>query len=121
MRSSGAGSQGELGDQYAALGDLRGKLGLGARVDDVDSGAEHGDGRARAAESAAMRRGVDAEREARDDRQAGIAQRARETFGVSAALSGAIAAADYGDCRPLEQIDAAMGVEQRRRIGDFEQ
>ena len=74
-----------------------------------------------AGQAAAMRGGVDAEREAGDDGQARLAQRAGERLGVALALRGGVAAADDGERGALQQLDAAARVEQRRRIGDLEQ
>ena len=59
-----------LGQQPARGGDLGVERRMTIGIDDVDAAAEHRERRAPCAQSAAVRRGVDPERAARDDRQA---------------------------------------------------
>src|SRR6185369_18046892 len=61
------------------------------------------------------------QREARDDREPRVAQRAREAFGVALALRARVAASDDGERRARGELDAPRSVEQRGWIGDFEQ
>ena len=51
----------------------------------------------------------------------GFAQRTGESLGVGGSLLRGVAAADDGERGALQQLCAAARVEQRRRIGDFEQ
>ena len=98
-----------------------GKRRVCLRIGIVDAGAEHRDGRALGREPAAVRRGVDALRQAGDDGQAGGAEAARELLRVACALGGCVAAADHGQRGPVEQFGAAVAVEQGRRVGDLQQ
>ena len=68
----------ELRDQRALPLDVAPQTRRSARIVDVEPAAEHGDGRAAGvAQRGAMRRGVDAAREARHDGEAGARQRVR--------------------------------------------
>ena len=58
----------------------------------VHAGAEHGERRALALQSASVRLAVDAEREAAHDREARVAERAREGVGVLQTLRGGVSA-----------------------------
>ena len=91
------------------------------RIDAVGAGADHGDRRAATGEGAAMRGGVDAQRQSADDGQAGAGQDGGEGFGGGFALLGGIAAADDRQRRPVEQFEAALDESQYRRIGGIEQ
>ena len=51
----------------------------------------------------------------------GVAQRLREGLGVRHALRGRVAAADDRERRLVQQLDAALHVEERRRVGDLQQ
>ena len=53
--------------------------------------------------------------------QLGFAQRTRKLFGVGDALSRAVAAADNGDSKLVEQGAIAFNIEQGRRVGDLQQ
>ena len=64
---------------------------------------------------------VDAERQPGDDHQPGPAQVAGEGAGVLQPLRGRVAAADDRDRVGGEQLDPALDVEQRRRVGGLEQ
>ena len=72
-------------------------------------------------QAAAMRRGVDAERETGNDGQAGFAQRACERLGICAALCVALRLPTMARRGTRQQLDAATSVEQRRWIRDLEQ
>jgi hypothetical protein len=52
-------AEGEFRNQQAALRDFAGKSGVALRINHIDTGAQHRDGRARPLQAAAMRRGVD--------------------------------------------------------------
>jgi hypothetical protein len=98
-----------------------GELGIARGIDDIDTGAEHRDRRAAARKPAAVRGGVDTERQARDDCEACIAERARELLGVARALCGRVPAADDGECGLCEQAQPPVRVQHRRRIGDLKE
>src|SRR5205814_8457549 len=76
------GAEREFADEKPALRDRRHELGVALGIDNVDAGAEHSDGGGGACQTAAMRRGVDADREPRHDAQSGVAQRLGEALGV---------------------------------------
>src|SRR6185312_7925533 len=118
-RRRGAGR--ELRKQQPAARDLGCECRVALRIGYVDARTEDGDGAARACKSAAVGGGIDAERKAGDDREARVAQRAREALGVALALGARVTASDDSERRARGKLDATRGVEQRRRIGDFEQ
>jgi len=68
-----------------------------------------------------MRGAVDPCRQAGDHRQPGLAQMLGKGMGVDLALRRRVAAADDRNHRRLQEFDPALGVQQQRRIGGFEQ
>ncbi len=88
------------------------------RIDTIGSGADDGDAAARSLERAAMRGGVDAEREPAHDREPGIRQRVRERARVGRALRRCVAAADDGECGLAQELAPPHAIEDGRRIGD---
>src|SRR5690606_38783324 len=104
---------------YPLFGDLFHQLGVLARIGDVDA---RGDDRERgrgSGQSALVRRGVDATRQAGDHQKAGFGQLARETVGEHAAVGAGVARADHGDRRPLQQPGIATYDQEWRRVGDL--
>src|SRR5205807_5234653 len=70
VRGEGRGAGAELGEDETSLGDGAEKAAVGLRIDDVDPGAEHGDGRRAGVEGGPVGYGVDAEGQAGDDGRA---------------------------------------------------
>ena len=114
-------AEGELADDDAIIGDALRQFAVPRRVNPVAAGTDDGNRRAAAGKTAAMRGGIDAERQATDDGEARLRQRSRKRFGVGVALRRRVAAADDGDARPVEQLRAPLDVKKRRRIGGVEQ
>jgi hypothetical protein len=85
----------------------------------VDAGAEHGDAASRLLQRSAMRGRVHAEREAAHDAVADPGKGAREFMRVLLAVRRAVAAADDGDGRRLQQLHAPFHVQLPRRPVDF--
>src|SRR5207249_7000960 len=90
-----SGTEGKFRNQQALLADLSGEARIAPRVHDIDSSAQHRDGRTRTCQSAAVRGGVDAKREARYDGEPRLAERAAERFGITFTLRRCIAAAHH--------------------------
>ena len=68
-----------------------------------------------------MRRGVDAEGETRDDRQARLTKRPGKAFRVALALGRRVAATHYRQRGSTQQVESAVGVEQGGGISDLQQ
>jgi hypothetical protein len=98
----------------------RGEVAIARRVDAIETCADDRDAAAGAAQPAAMRRGVDADREPADDGEPGGRQCGAERFGVGASLRRRIAAADDPNAVG-EQLAPAEAVEDGGRVADFEQ
>ena len=116
-------AQCKLGQEQPSLGDLLRQLRVAARVDDVDARAEHRNGRSCAYEPTAVRGCVDADCHARNDGEAGIAQRLRESLGIALALRAGVAAAYDGEARTLQEFGAAhviRGSDYPYNMGTFE-
>ena len=82
---------------------LCGERDMLGRIDMVMTAGEHGDGSG--GDARAMRRRVDAAREARHDHKTGFAEFAREPFGEFHAGRRRIARADNGDHRQRERCE----------------
>ena len=87
-----------------------------ARIDAVMAAGEHRDRAGR--EARAMRGGIDAARETRDDDEAGVAEIARQPLGEPHAGRRGIARADDRDHRQGERRGVAAHRKQRRRVVD---
>ena len=84
------------------------------RIGDVDAAGDDAD---RAAFQRAVVRGaVDAAGEARDDDQALLAEVVRQPAGEAAGRRRGVARADDRDGLPVEQVEVALGDQERRRI-----
>ncbi len=73
------------------------------------------------AQRALMGGGVDAERQAAGDGQAGTGQMSGEMVGGFPAERGRVAGADDGELRCSQTVGVAVDEQQRRRIGDLPQ
>jgi len=111
----------ELGEDQAALLDGAEEPLVRARVDDVDAGAEDGDGDAAGIEGGGVRGGVDAARQAGDHRDAGGDQLRGEVAGGVERVGRGAARADDGDRGQARQGEVAAEEERRRRVGDLAQ
>src|SRR5439155_17669814 len=72
---------GKLAENQAALLDHAEKTAVRPRIDDIDSGAEDGDGRAAGFERGGVRGGIDPARQPGDDHDAGGNDLSGEVFG----------------------------------------
>ena len=97
----------KLAEDQPLLSNVFGKSGVAGRIEDIDAGAEHRNRRSCAREPAAMRCGVDAQREAGDDREPGVAQCFGKRFGVRFALLRRVATTHDSERRPCDQFQAA--------------
>src|SRR5437867_6578298 len=97
------------------------ELGVALGIDNVDARAERSNGGGGARQTAAMRRGVDADREPRHDAQSGVAQRLGEALGVMLALRRGVAAADDGERGMLQKLSAAERIKDGRRVRRLQQ
>jgi len=107
--------------QRAACGELVRQLAVARRVNDVGAGTEHRHTACGSGQAATVRRGVNAERKPADYGQAGVGECPGKDFGIGQALRGRMAAADDGQRRTREQIDAPFDVEQRRGIRNLQE
>ena len=80
----------EFGNDGSLFGNCHREFLVARRVDAVSAGADEGNRGTFGGEGATMGGGVDAQREAADNGQPGIAQRLREGLGVALALGGAL-------------------------------
>ena len=103
------------------LGNAVRQRAIARRVHAIEAGADHGDGGTGAAQCPFVGGAVDAQRQPRDHAQAGAGQGRGKRLGVEPALHTGIAAADHGDQRTRQQLDAAGDIQQQRRIGDLGQ
>ena len=95
---------------------------VACRIDDVEPRADHRDRAGAAGERALVRRGVDAERQPRDDDPAGLAQMRSEGARVLEPLRCRVAAADDRDHRRLQaarcgRAHRAAAADRRCRAG----
>ena len=92
-------------------------------IDGIDASADDRDRRSVAVgiERSTMCRGVDAERQTADDRDARARQRTGEGFGVGDALLRGVAAADNRERRPVQQFDTPDRKQHGRGIRRVEQ
>jgi hypothetical protein len=87
------------------------------RIDPVMTAGEHGN---RAAlDRGAMRRLIDAAREAGGDHKSGLAEIARQHLRELQSGAGSITRADDRNHRPHQDIDGAAHAEQRRGVVKF--
>ena len=101
----------KFADECAGRCDARGQFLVLGGIDDIGSGAEHGDRDAAGVERRRVRRAVDAFSKSARDREAGCDERARKTPCVIEAGMARAAAADDRDLR----------APQRRRVAGDEQ
>ena len=111
---------------------------VAARVDPVQTGTDHGNGGRRGAapldavfllQRAFVGCGINAQRQARDDAQAGAAQRLGKLVGVLRALRARVAAADHrqagalgkGCAARLQKARCAQHIQHQRRVFGFQQ
>ncbi len=116
----GAGGEGKFADERAAeFEKLLGELAIFARVDDVDSGAEDGDGASARHDGSLVGHGIDAAGEAADDDESTVGKVLGKTLGHAEAVRGGMAGADDGDGGLKQDAGIAAHVEDERGIVDF--
>ena len=94
---------------------------MGARIDDVDSGAQHGDGRGVVIEGSLMRRRIDPARQAGEDHHACRSELPCQMRRRVHAVRGRSARSDHRQHRLLQQRQIAAIEQRERRIDDFSQ
>ena len=118
----GAGGERKFADQRAAqFEDLLAELAIFAGIDDIDAGAEDGDGASAGLHGSLVGDGVDAAGHAADDDQAAVGEVLREPLGHAEAVGRGVAGADDGDGGVEQNAGIAAHVEDERRIVDFGQ
>ena len=114
-------AQGELAHDHADIGDPVRQLQMPLRVNAVQPGAHHGHGAAWCRQPALVGSAIDPQCHARNDRVARATQMGGKRPGVVGALGRGVAAAHDGDRRGVQQVDAALRVQQQRRVGSIKQ
>ncbi len=116
----GRGGEGKFADQRATeFEDLLGELAIFARIDDIDSGAEDGDGAAAGLDRSLVGDGIDAAGHAADDDESAVGKVLGETLGHAQAVGGGVASADDGDSDLKQDARIATDVEDEWRIVNF--
>jgi hypothetical protein len=105
-----------FGKRDAGRQDLFEQVAVFRRIDSILASGEHGDGAF--AKAGAMRRRIDAARQARHDGEASLAQAARKNLRQLHAGRRRIARADHGDRRHGERGQMATHRDERRRVID---
>jgi hypothetical protein len=88
-------------------------------IDMIVSSRQYGDGSGR--QACPVGAGINAARQARNDRKAGLAKLAREPLGEAHAAGRGIAGADDGNHGQLQHRHIALHGEERRRVADHRQ
>ena len=99
-------------------GERAGEVLVLGRIDRGKPVGQHGDRSAPRAERTAVGRGVDAPRQARDDREPGPSQRAGQPFRHPLSVRRAAPRPDQGDRQLVLGFDRSLHVEQDGRVGD---
>ena len=125
MVGNGRRARRQFTEQPTVLRDLPGQTLVGAWIDLVQAGADHGDGgageRIRRLQSALVRRAIDAQRQARHHTTARCLQTVREGPRVVAALRGGVAAAHDGYAGVARTLELTLGKQHRRRVVQCQQ
>ncbi len=111
--------EGKLGDDGAGGGDAFEEFGVFGREDEVDAGAEDGDGAALGGEGALMGGGVDAAGAAAGDGDADVGELIGEAAGGFEAVAGDLPGADDGDGVFVAVGEGAFDVEDDGRVVDL--
>ena len=114
-------AQCEFGDQGPLFGKLVRQVTIARRVDDIESGADHGNRRRRGGETAQVSGRIDAQRQSADDGETALRQFLRKRLGIDTTLLACVAASHDGQRSTVEQISLALDVQQGRRVSDFQQ
>ena len=93
----GLGLRRRFAQQAAGRGHLVGQLPVLGRIDVRQPAPQHRDGSSTGSQRAAMRRGVDAARQAADDRESGACQAAGQAFGLRHSVLRGMTRADDRD------------------------
>src|SRR5690606_18998097 len=110
----------EFGNDEASLHNLVRQFAMSCRIYDIQAGTYHGNRGTASLECTAVCGAIDTQRHAADNTESMLAQGSRKIFGILFALRCCVAAAHDGHAARIEQIRVALGVEQWRRIGDFQ-
>src|SRR4051794_40792344 len=106
----------ELAEQEAARADVALERRVTAWIADVETGAEHRDGRAVHLECATVGHRVHSSRQAADDGGARARERGRQLPRHALGIGGRAPRADYGHRRPVEEREITTRPESARRV-----
>ena len=97
------------------------EIAIARGIDLVESGCDDSDAGSFGSQATAMGRRIDPDRQAADDREAGMAEDFRERLCISHPPGRGAARANDCDATPGEQLQTAFRIKYRWRIGRVEQ